>query len=112
MIALALIFATSFEPAGEHRIEILTETRVIVAEACNPQYLVGMSGGVLVGSCSTLEIRARPAPGDVATGDYIVQLQPGQAMPSCLLVAVRRSLLPKPQTLMSFECTELEKAAD
>ncbi len=112
MIALALIFATSFEPAGEHRIEILTETRVIAAEACSPQYLVGMSGGVVVGSCSTIEDRARPTASETAGGPYTVQLRQGQTLESCLLVQVRRSLLPRPQTLMSFECTESEKSAD
>lgn len=104
MIALALIFATSFEPAGEHRIEILTETNVIVAEACAPQYLVTTSGGVLVGSCSTVEIGARPTPGGAAGGDFIVQVQPGQTLQNCQMTQVRRSLLPVPQTLMSFEC--------
>ena len=105
MIALALIFATSFEPAGEHRIEILTETHTIAAEACNPQYLVAMSGGgVLVGACSTVEIRARPTTGGVAAGDFIVQIQPGRTLQGCQMVQVRRSLLPKPTTLMSFEC--------
>jgi len=104
VIALALILAASFEPAGEHRIEILTETHTIAAEACAPEYLVGMSGGVLVGACSTVGIGARPATGDAAGGDFIVQVRPGLQLQNCQLVQVRRSLLPEPQTLMSFEC--------
>lgn len=105
MIALALILAASFEPAGEHRIEILTETHTIAAEACAPEYLVAMSGGgVLVGACSTVGIGARPAAGSAAGGDFIVQVRPGLQLQNCQLVQVRRSLLPEPQTLMSFEC--------
>jgi hypothetical protein len=112
VIALALIFAAGFEVPSEHRIEILTPSRVLTATDCHPEYLVNNTGGTTVGGCARVESQALP-PRTVGSGDHIVQLAQFQGLTfyGCALTSVRRTIHPEPQTLMSFECQEPQQSA-
>lgn len=107
ILAVLLVLASG----QSHSIEVLTPTRVIAGNGCNPEFVITPAGGTIVGSCEKLvdEPRAIPTT-DVIQGGYQVRISnmSGTLYSSCQLVDIRRVAPNNTSSqVISLECADL-----